>query len=263
MAGKDVPKFSGLGGGLKSQDKTQVKQSRQARARRLEEESGGLHFTSGAQLERATEPSWPSIMTDSTENERSAMFVDAVRSLEKCTELVIKQLEGEERKAQIKELKTVMLEYCDLDNNWKLEKKMLSEIDRSLAEENNINKIDEAYANVRKIQSDADPHKHQWYLNLERKIKQWLARDDPDIDIVDTGSTESFLDPFTKLMMKDPVKNTLCSHSYEKESVLTMLKAKKEIRCPVVGCAYKGFFNQHHLEPNREMLRQLKNSENK
>lgn len=40
-----------------------------------------------------------------------------------------------------------MLEYCDLDNNWKLEKKVLSEMERSLAEDTNINKIDEVALN--------------------------------------------------------------------------------------------------------------------
>lgn len=50
---------------------------------------------------------------------------------------------GDERNALIKELKTVMLEYCDLDCGWKLENIILNDIEKSLAEEWNINKIDE------------------------------------------------------------------------------------------------------------------------
>lgn len=49
----------------------------------------------------------------------------------------------EERYTQLEELKSVMLEYCDLDNNWKHEKKILSKVDKSLREDINVNNIDE------------------------------------------------------------------------------------------------------------------------
>lgn len=49
----------------------------------------------------------------------------------------------EERYTQLEELKSVMLEYCDLDNNWKHEKQILSEVDKSLREDSNVNNIDE------------------------------------------------------------------------------------------------------------------------
>uniref|UniRef100_A0A1B6LL20 E3 SUMO-protein ligase NSE2 n=1 Tax=Graphocephala atropunctata TaxID=36148 RepID=A0A1B6LL20_9HEMI len=200
-------------------------------------------------------------MTDSTDNDRRNMFKEAVRNVESCAELVIKQLEGEERNAQLKELKTVMQEYCDLDNNWRLEKRTISEIEKSLTEECNINNIDEMYANLRKKQIETDPRKHEWYLNLEKKIKEWMRTDDPDCDIMSTEMTHSLLDPFTKLQMKDPVKNTCCGHSYERVTILAILQSKKEMRCPVVGCRYQGYFNENHLEDDREMLRQLKHLE--
>lgn len=49
----------------------------------------------------------------------------------------------EERYTQLEELKSVMLEYCDLDNNWKHEKQILSKVDNSLREDSNVNNIDE------------------------------------------------------------------------------------------------------------------------
>lgn len=49
----------------------------------------------------------------------------------------------EERYTQLEELKSVMLEYCDLDNNWKHEKQILSKVDKSLREDSNVNNIDE------------------------------------------------------------------------------------------------------------------------
>lgn len=186
------------------------------------------------------------------------MFREAVKNVEVCAELVINQLEGEERNAQLQELKTVMLEYCDLDNNWKLEKKIVSEVEKSLAEECNINKIDEMYANLRRNKIDADPCKHEWYLTLEKKIKQWMLAADPDCDIVTAGSTQSLVDPFTKRQMTDPVKNNQCGHSYERVTILAVLQKKKQIRCPVVGCAYQGLFNANNLEDDRELLRQLR-----
>lgn len=49
----------------------------------------------------------------------------------------------EERYTQLEELKSVMLEYCDLDNNWKHDKQILSKVDKSLREDSNVNNIDE------------------------------------------------------------------------------------------------------------------------
>lgn len=49
----------------------------------------------------------------------------------------------EERYTQLEELKLVMLEYCDLENNWKHEKQILSKVDKSLREDSNVNNIDE------------------------------------------------------------------------------------------------------------------------
>lgn len=31
------------------------------------------------------------------------------------------------------------------------------------------------YANLKKNETDAEPHTHEWYLNLETKIGQWVT----------------------------------------------------------------------------------------
>lgn len=31
------------------------------------------------------------------------------------------------------------------------------------------------YANLKKNEMDADPRTHEWYLNLEKKIRQWVT----------------------------------------------------------------------------------------
>lgn len=51
-----------------------------------------------------------------------------------------------------------------------------------------------------------------------------------DCDVVSTGMTQSLLDPFTKLQITDPVKNRRCGHSYEKDTILELLKKHKQMR---------------------------------
>lgn len=31
------------------------------------------------------------------------------------------------------------------------------------------------YENLKKNKTDTDPHTHEWYLNLEKKIRQWVS----------------------------------------------------------------------------------------
>ena len=44
------------------------------------------------------------------------------------------------------------------------------------------------------------------------------------------------LDPVTNQTMTDPVKNSICGHSYERSSI-TRLMQKPGMLCPAVGCA--------------------------
>jgi SUMO ligase MMS21 Smc5/6 complex component len=51
-----------------------------------------------------------------------------------------------------------------------------------------------------------------------------------DDDIQITQNEINVIDPFTKKRMTDPVKNKICGHVYNRESIDCILKIKKETR---------------------------------
>ncbi|TMW40122.1 hypothetical protein DOY81_014800 [Sarcophaga bullata] len=65
-------------------------------------------------------------------------------------------------------------------------------------------------------------------------------------DFVMEGEINVF-DPLTKKRMTNPVRNTLCSHHYEKSSILEAINSSAGLRCPVAGCGNKQAVKQQHL----------------
>lgn len=52
--------------------------------------------------------------------------------------------------------------------------------------------------------------------------------DDDDIEM--TQDDINVIDPFTKKRMTDPVKNKVCGHVYERDSITSILKMNKNTR---------------------------------
>ncbi|KAH8330622.1 hypothetical protein KR067_005859, partial [Drosophila pandora] len=69
--------------------------------------------------------------------------------------------------------------------------------------------------------------------------------DDDDIQIQGNSDVFSIYDPWSKAVMMNPVRNMKCSHVYDRQSVLKIIKENIGIRCPVLGCG-----NESYLHPN-------------
>lgn len=54
--------------------------------------------------------------------------------------------------------------------------------------------------------------------------------DDTDADLRLTGSEINVIDPISKTRMTDPVRNAVCGHVYDKESLVAMLQKNKNTR---------------------------------
>lgn len=68
-------------------------------------------------------------------------------------------------------------------------------------------------------------------------------------------SKDNFVDPISKRDIKNPVRNKLCNHVYEKETMFDILKKKKQMRYyfviieePAVVLILLGKFNKIHFE---------------
>ena len=81
-----------------------------------------------------------------------------------------------------------------------------------------------------------------------------IVTQDDDGEIVAT-ETVSIIDPITRKEMTDPVKNTLCGHTYERSSIIQLININSKQKCPMAGCANKNPVSQNHLIVNSDILK--------
>ncbi|CAL4163621.1 unnamed protein product, partial [Meganyctiphanes norvegica] len=96
--------------------------------------------------------------------------------------------------------------------------------------------------------------------------KQSQADDDEDEDddLVATSTNINIIDPISKKMMTEPVRNKHCGHVYDRDSVVQMIATmkRKGFKCPAIGCAHRQPIKESDLEDaldvKREIMRQKK-----
>lgn len=54
--------------------------------------------------------------------------------------------------------------------------------------------------------------------------------DDTDTDLRLTGTDINVIDPISKMRMTDPVRNAICGHIYDRESLMAMLQKNNKTR---------------------------------
>lgn len=97
-----------------------------------------------------------------------------------------------------------------------------------------ISKIDTNVSNDEKL------------LLFDRQVEALLDKvategNDGDGDLQVSGGFINVIDPISKKRIVDPVKNSVCGHTYDRESITEILKINKKTRCPVIGCRSKEF----------------------
>lgn len=125
--------------------------------------------------------------------------------------------------------------------------------------------------------TDVDVAKHPkmikfelWLLAIQEKGHVPDDSDDDEAcqtqegdDVMISEATAIVNDPITRLPMRDPVRNTLCGHSYERNSILELIeKNPHEQRCPYVGCSNHSV-TPAQLESDRRLKRLLIANRNK
>ncbi|XP_039492365.1 E3 SUMO-protein ligase NSE2-like [Drosophila santomea] len=96
------------------------------------------------------------------------------------------------------------------------------------------------------------------FKNFKKTVKSATAQlgangADQDEDLIIEGIEEtggeifSLYDPWSKALMKNPVRNKVCGHIYDRDSVMLIIKDNIGILCPVLGCANKTCIQPAHL----------------
>lgn len=191
---------------------------------------------------------------------RKKCFKDAINNVEECAKMVIANTRGDERDQYLQELENSIKGYCKLDNNWKVQCEAIKQIEKDFlskgGEEVDIGRVDkeidetfESLVNNKIVESQSlDCTKHSWYREYKEKVETLLSNDrrSEDDEIVVRSENLTQLDPLTKQPIKEGVRNKKCGHIYERVPIISVLKKKKEMRCPCIGCDV--VFKQSDLE---------------
>ena len=73
---------------------------------------------------------------------------------------------------------------------------------------------------------------------------------DDDIQVEEQNPLE-MIDPLTKQLIKNPVRNIFCNHIYEETSIQEAIKMK--VRCPYMGCSNKQVIASTHLKVDEQL----------
>jgi len=159
----------------------------------------------------------------------------------------------EERQNILKKLRDALKENCTESGKIKAANEIKERLERvyEFEPERKVEDITKEYRTaISEIQ--VDPLKDSRLLEFDRQIGGLLQAneatssnrlDDADADLRMTGSEINVIDPISKTRMTDPVRNAVCGHIYDRESLVAMLQKNKNTRCPVVGCTSMNYID--------------------
>jgi len=139
----------------------------------------------------------------------------------------------------------------------------VSEIEQQILVANNTeadsenNEDDHLERYVEQIQQiSPDPSHNENLIEFDRVVNALQdanlqgneANDGDDGELKMTCETVSLIDPVTKRRMTDPVRNTICGHVYDRESVVALLSQNTLTRCPVLGCKFKEYLLMSNMK---------------
>ncbi|XP_050548966.1 E3 SUMO-protein ligase NSE2-like [Daktulosphaira vitifoliae] len=85
---------------------------------------------------------------------------------------------------------------------------------------------------------------HEHLLAIKKYNKPNLDCSNIVSEVVTTG----VLDPFTRQPITRPVRNRICNHIYDQDSVNQMFLTRSVVPCPYIGCTNKHFTRKDLLE---------------
>ncbi|XP_032667455.1 E3 SUMO-protein ligase NSE2-like [Odontomachus brunneus] len=155
-------------------------------------------------------------------------------------------VDEKEKEKMLKELRDAMIQNCLMTEKIKAANEIKDQLPCTdeVESSQNVGKIRDKYKTaMSKI--EVNPLEDQRLLAYDRQVEDLLRvnqstqnneLDDSNMDLRLTGTDINVIDPISKMRMTDPVRNTVCGHVYDKESLTAVLQMNKKTRCPVVGC---------------------------
>ncbi|OAD57334.1 E3 SUMO-protein ligase NSE2 [Eufriesea mexicana] len=167
-------------------------------------------------------------------------------------------IETNERKKKLKELRDIVQNNCIQDKKLKSAENVRNRLlefyydddDDDVAQTNIKSALNEYKTAISEINTDVS--NDDKLLEFDKHVETLLDRvadkeTDTSAELQLTGGYINVIDPISKKRIVDPVKNTICDHTYDRESITQILKINKKTRCPVIGCKSTEFVTLAHL----------------
>jgi hypothetical protein len=87
------------------------------------------------------------------------------------------------------------------------------------------------------------------YVDLCKALGEQEGGDD-ELEVLAADNSTNLKCPITQQLMVDPVKSSVCKHTYSREGILHHLKGVNSKNCPVAGCCHH--VSKNNLEDDEE-----------
>lgn len=186
-------------------------------------------------------------------------FDEAIDWVFKSSDLVSEYFEGDEKNQILSELGKTVEELCATDKQFKVSCKCLSKLEETEGHctYNELKTALKESLEKNREKGKLDFKKHERHIEWKEKLNAVITESAEDEDLVCTEADINIIDPYTKALIQNPIKNKLCGHHYEKTSILSLLQAqKKAIVCPYSGCRSRKFTEADLIE-DRQLTRKV------
>ncbi|XP_060801039.1 E3 SUMO-protein ligase NSE2 [Amyelois transitella] len=190
-----------------------------------------------------------------TDTDIKELRKQCIASLYLCTDNICKYLD-DEKKAEFDKLKTLVGEYCYQEAQQEVAIQALEKAKRET--DSDVDSLESRFKeNLTSLAGKrADVNKHPFMIEINKRYQQaqQVARQNLDeSDLAITETQDRYIDPITKKPIEDPVKNTVCGHIYERDSIMNLINRNNRTKCPVAGCGNKGPIKKQHLLSDEEL----------
>ncbi|KAK2579558.1 hypothetical protein KPH14_010857 [Odynerus spinipes] len=175
---------------------------------------------------------------------------------------IVLYFQGE--KKMLDNLKDVVQKNCEIDAKLS----MIEEIKQDILNQHDSNEITEK--SITPIIKDyeraideinVNVSENGRLLEFNQQVKALLNDANKNQASVDSNDDEELqfsglvnvIDPISKTRIKDPIKNTVCGHTYDRENIMSLLKVNRKTRCPMVGCKSKQYIEIANLQTDVAM----------
>ncbi|XP_031850371.1 E3 SUMO-protein ligase NSE2 [Nomia melanderi] len=161
---------------------------------------------------------------------------------------------GNELKEKLQEMRDIVKNNCIIDKKLKAlentKNNLLNSYDDESTEADIETIVQEYKTFITEINTDMSDDNR--LINFDRQVEALLDKigddeDNEDEEMQLTGGYINVIDPISKKRIVDPVKNNVCGHTYDRESITQILKINKKTRCPVIGCKSTEFVKLQDL----------------